>query len=66
VVLEVQDHGKGLPPAIFEHGGEDWLGSVGVGLRGMRERLQQLGGSLEIHSDAGGTLVRATVPLEKA
>lgn len=63
VVLEVQDYGKGMPSELFEHGNPDWLGSVGVGLRGMKERLQQLGGSLEIHSDPGGTLMRARVPL---
>lgn len=62
-VLEVQDHGKGLPPAIFERGSSDWMGSTGVGLRGMTERVQQLGGSLDIASDSNGTLVRATVPL---
>lgn len=61
--LEVQDHGKGLPPALFEKGSSDWLGSIGVGLRGMSERVQQLGGSLDITSDSTGTLVRATVPL---
>lgn len=65
VVLEVQDHGKGMPPELFEQGSRDWLGSVGVGLRGMKERLQQLGGSLEIRSDSGGTLMRAKVPLPK-
>ncbi len=64
VVMEVQDHGKGLPPAIFEHASQDWMGSVGVGLRGMSERLQQLGGSLEVRSDSKGTLMRATVPLQ--
>ena len=64
VVLEVQDYGKGLPPELFEHGSEDWLGSVGVGMRGMRERLQQLAGSLDLRSDSSGTLVRATVPLQ--
>jgi signal transduction histidine kinase len=31
----------------------------------MRERLRQLGGTLEIHSDESGTLVRAVLPLEK-
>ncbi|MGH9688255.1 MAG: PAS domain S-box protein [Candidatus Acidiferrales bacterium] len=64
VVMEVQDFGKGLPPSMFEHGSQDWMGSVGVGLRGMSERLQQLDGSLEIASDSKGTLMRATVPLQ--
>jgi PAS domain S-box-containing protein len=65
ITLEVADRGKGLPPAVLEQGGQDWMGSLGVGLRGMSERLQQLGGSLEISSDGQGTRVRATVPLPK-
>jgi signal transduction histidine kinase len=64
VLLEVQDHGKGLPSALFEQGGQDWMGSAGVGLRGMSERLRQLGGSLDVSSSPIGTLVRATVPLK--
>jgi len=36
-----------------------------VGILGMRERLRQLGGRLEIHSDEVGTLIRALVPLSE-
>jgi PAS domain S-box-containing protein len=62
VTMEVKDSGKGLPPAIVELGNRDWMGSLGVGLRGMSERLRQLGGALEMSSDESGTRVRATVP----
>jgi len=62
VVLQVTDKGKGLPTAILEEGSTDWIGSLGVGLRGMSERLRQLGGTLEIFSNGAGTEVRATVP----
>lgn len=65
VTLEVADCGKGLPAAVLEQGGRDWMGSLGVGLRGMSERLQQLGGSLDISSNGHGTRVRATVPLQQ-
>jgi PAS domain S-box-containing protein len=65
VTLKVIDHGKGVPVAILEQGTQDWMGSVGVGLRGMSERLRQLGGTLEIFSSDTGTNVCATVPLEK-
>ena len=61
-VLEVQDRGKGIPPTLLEQSGEDWMGSLGVGLRGMDERLRQLGGKLEVASTDRGTVVRAVVP----
>jgi PAS domain S-box-containing protein len=64
VVLEVTDRGKGLPAGLLEKGDKDWMGSLGVGLRGMSERLHQIGGSLDIISNENGTQVRATVPLE--
>ena len=60
IKLEVQDEGQGLnqgtPVKIAS--GE----TSGVGLRGMRERLKQLGGSLEIHSNGNGTTVTAALP----
>jgi PAS domain S-box-containing protein len=62
VVMHVTDQGRGVPSAILEQGSADWAGSLGVGLRGMSERLRQLGGKLEITSNAAGTQVRATVP----
>jgi signal transduction histidine kinase len=34
-----------------------------VGIAGMHERIEQLGGSLEITSDEHGTIVRTRVPL---
>jgi PAS domain S-box-containing protein len=63
VTLLVTDRGKGLPTAVLEQGTQDWMGSFGVGLRGMSERLRQLGGALEISSSDSGTQVRATVPI---
>ena len=62
IKLEVSDDGKGLDPETQSKiaSGE----TVGVGLRGMRERVRQLGGSLEIQSNGHGTMVIATVPFE--
>ena len=62
VALEVIDHGKGLPNAMLEQAGQDWMGSLGVGLRGMSERLRQIGGTLDVSSGESGTVVHATVP----
>jgi PAS domain S-box-containing protein len=36
----------------------------GVGISGMRERVEQLGGSLRIDCDKEGTTVKATIPME--
>jgi signal transduction histidine kinase len=66
VVLQIQDKGKGIPPKLLEESGEDWLASLGVGLRGMSERIRQLGGKLEVVSTATGTTVTATVPSSRA
>ena len=62
LTLEIEDHGRGLPPELMAQlpsGG----GALGVGVAGMRERLQQLGGTLEIESSERGTVVRARVPV---
>jgi PAS domain S-box-containing protein len=61
-VLEVEDQGKGISPELLEQSGPDWMGAVGVGLRGMNERVRQLGGRLELVSQEGGTRLCAMVP----
>jgi two-component system NarL family sensor kinase len=59
VLLEVEDQGKGMSPSklreIQSHG-------AGVGTSGMRERVRQLGGNLEIDSSSRGTKVSVTFP----
>jgi PAS domain S-box-containing protein len=64
--MEITDEGKGIPAGLLEQSGEDWMGSLGVGLRGMNERMRQLGGRLEVSSTEKGTVVTAGVPAEKA
>jgi signal transduction histidine kinase len=62
--MEVEDHGKGIPPEKRDEiASSDTVGLPGVGIRGMRERLQQLGGKLEIASKDMGTLVIARLPV---
>ena len=46
VILQIRDRGNGIAPKLLEEAGQDWLGSLGVGLRGMSERVRQLGGKL--------------------
>jgi signal transduction histidine kinase len=62
VRVEIEDKGKGISSDKQSHMVS--TAQPGVGVRGMRERLRQLGGTLEIHS-AGpgkGTLVLAKLP----
>jgi PAS domain S-box-containing protein len=63
VILQVIDEGKGTQSKNWEDRGQDWMGALGVGLRGMNERVRQLGGDLELSSAQGGTTVTATVPI---
>jgi hypothetical protein len=46
--------------------GQDGMGATGVGLRGMKERISQLGGTLEVSSGRRDTAITATVPLSAA
>jgi PAS domain S-box-containing protein len=62
-VLEIADHGKGISPKLLQEFGENWVGSLGVGLRGMNARVTQLGGKLEVDSTGKGTVVKARVPV---
>jgi signal transduction histidine kinase len=61
--LEVKDAGKGISPE--KQLALSSSGQLGVGFRGMRERIRQLDGDLDIQSDATGTTITATLPLAK-
>ena len=55
--------GKGMPADIlnrFQKTGE----RAGVGLSGIRERVKELGGRVEISSDRDGTLLSVVLPLD--
>jgi two-component system NarL family sensor kinase len=61
VSLEIRDQGKGIPLQGEES--KDRVAALGVGLRGMRERMTQVTGSLEIVSSQEGTTVKAMVSM---
>ena len=63
VVLEVKDEGRGLPRRMIACG-KGGVSKMGVGIAGMRERLCQLGGRMELETSGRGTTVRAVVPGE--
>ncbi len=60
IVLEIEDQGQGMPAGVFSEK-IDNVATLGVGVAGMRERLRQLGGRVEIESGPEGTIVRAYV-----
>lgn len=55
LLAQISDNGRGLPRSYTE----------GVGLASMRTRATTLGGNLAIESDASGTTVTLTVPVEE-
>jgi signal transduction histidine kinase len=63
VILEIHDFGKGIPEEHLRLLVSGVTAETGVGLAGMRERLHELNGRLDIESDGRGTSMRATVPL---
>ena len=59
VVMEIHDNGKG-----FQVDGSDWArGGERLGLLGMRERVEMVGGAFAVESVSGQqTTVRVTIP----
>jgi signal transduction histidine kinase len=65
VTLEVQDNGHGFAPELLKRMRKT-NANLGVGFAGMRERLNDLNGQMEIESSAKGTTLRFRVPLAPA
>jgi len=61
VVLQISDQGHGIAGNLKD--GVLTLERVGVGIAGMRERVRQMGGRLEIRSRSSGTDVEVVAPL---
>jgi signal transduction histidine kinase len=64
VLVDIEDKGRGIPQHKLEE--MSAAGTPGVGMRGMQERLRQLGGKLEIQSGPGGTSIRVRLPITAA
>jgi PAS domain S-box-containing protein len=60
VTAEVRDNGSGMSAERLRQVSS---GGSGLGIRGMRERIRQFQGSMEIHSDSTGTRVSVEIPI---
>ncbi len=65
VRLQIQDEGQGMPVSRNGKARPTAIRS-GVGIQGMRERVKQLGGAFDIHSDENGTTVTANFPVTES
>jgi PAS domain S-box-containing protein len=63
IEVEIRDAGKGINPDVLNAASRS-VAPIGVGIQGMKERMRQLAGKLEITSGVNrGTRVLATLPL---
>jgi two-component system NarL family sensor kinase len=62
LTMEIQDEGQGMQEGALKREGQR-ESTPGVGIAGMRERIRQLGGQLEIHSTESGTTLKVVLPL---
>jgi signal transduction histidine kinase len=64
LAFEIRDFGRGMKAAANRRKLKD-ARVVGIGIPGIRERLQHFGGRLEVHSSTRGTLLRAVLPITR-
>jgi signal transduction histidine kinase len=64
VSLRVTDHGRGIRAELLEKFRRT-RGSTGVGLGGMRERVDELGGVFELKSEPHCTVLHVVIPLRE-
>jgi PAS domain S-box-containing protein len=61
LIIQVRDDGQGIPEEKRRELTE--TNRSGIGFGGMRERVRQLGGTLEVQSNGSGTTVKAVLQL---
>jgi signal transduction histidine kinase len=59
--LSIKDEGRGITPEL--RGEMNALRSAGVGLAGIEQRAQELGGMMAVISNERGTIIDITLPL---
>jgi two-component system NarL family sensor kinase len=62
--LQVSDDGHGIPLETVSAFHAD-IPTLGVGISGMRERIRELGGQMNIQSSEKGTMVEVRLPLQE-
>jgi signal transduction histidine kinase len=60
IELTIADRGRGLPPGLLTGTADE--ARIGIGISGMRQRMRQLKGRLDLSSSAQGTIVHAVLP----
>ena len=63
ILVEIADEGKGIP--VEKQKAMDSGTRLGVGIRGIGERVRQLGGTLNITFGRHGTIVAVTLPVDR-
>ena len=61
--LRIMDEGRGIPLHLRNH--PEAMFASGVGMAGIRERVQDLGGELNVESSDHGTSVVVTLPMPR-
>jgi len=62
IQMEVVDQGRGIPAGILRGSRKETSKPLGVGLRGMEERVHQLAGTFKVTAGRGGTTVSISIP----
>jgi signal transduction histidine kinase len=65
IKASVADTGRGIPSKVLNEINASSSPFVGVGIAGMKERVRQVGGHLNIQSSSEGTTVTALIPADE-
>jgi len=60
VIMSVADDGRGIPQAVLAKFREG--AALGIGLAGIRERLAEFGGQINVESSSEGSVLVAVIP----
>jgi len=60
VVVTIRDDGKGIPDRVAEFRPD----SIGIGIGGMRQRIKEFGGELQLRNSNPGTIVEVVIPIK--